>query len=131
MPGSIVKSIEGTLNSIQKPVNGSRIQILGIAYKKNIDDLRESPALEIIKLLIEKKAEVRFIDPYFSEIPQTRRYKFEIEGVPLSAESLKWADANILVTDHDSFDYSLIADNSNVIIDCRGRMREYPNVIGA
>ena len=106
MPGSIVKSIEGTLNSIQKPVNGSRIQILGIAYKKNIDDLRESPALEIIKLLIEKKAEVRFIDPYFSEIPQTRRYKFEIKGVPLSAESLKWADANILVTDHDSFDYS-------------------------
>ena len=107
------------MNSIQKPVNGSRIQILGIAYKKNIDDLRESPALEIIKLLIEKKAEVRFIDPYFSEIPQTRRYKFEIKGVPLSAESLKWADANILVTDHDSFDYSLIADNSNVIIDCR------------
>ena len=51
--------------------------------------------------------------------------------MPLSAESLKWADANILVTDHDSFDYSLIADNSNVIIDCRGRMREYPNVIGA
>lgn len=131
MPGTIVTSIERSLNNSRKSVNGSRVLILGIAYKKNIDDLREAPALEIISQLVRSKADVRFVDPYFRSIPSTRHYTLDIKSANLSEESLRWADIVVLVTDHDLFDYELIAKHSKVIIDCRGRMRGYSNVIGA
>ena len=104
---------------------------MGLSYKKNVDDLRESPSLEIINKLYELGANIQFCDPYFEKIPMTRKYSFNIEVTTMNTESIRSADLVLLATDHDVFDYRLIQENANLIVDTRGRLNHLPKVIKA
>ena len=121
MPSYVVQKAVEALNEDEKPIKNSNILVLGLSYKKNIDDLRESPSLKILELLIEKGAQVEFSDPYFENIPVTRKHEFKIQSVNLNPKTLRLFDLVILTTDHDQFDYDLIENFSNKIIDTRGR----------
>ena len=131
MPEYVVNQTTNALNSNGKPLKNSNILILGVSYKKNIDDLRESPSLDIINLLINKGSKVEYCDPYFDCLPQTRKFKFFIKGVKLNIENLEKADAVILASDHDFFDYEMIKNHSNLIIDTRGRFNPSDKVVRA
>ncbi len=119
----VVGKVSDALNSNAKALNGSKILILGLAYKKNVDDVRESPALELIKLLSEKGAVLSYSDPHVLKMPKIRRHKFELDRIEVTAEALSVFDCVLLVTDHDKFDYELIAKASKLIVDTRGRYK--------
>jgi UDP-N-acetyl-D-glucosamine dehydrogenase len=116
MPHFMVGKVREALNRERKAVNGSRILLLGVAYKKDIDDIRESPALEIIKDLEREGAEVLFHDPYIESYEDDGK---RWTGVPLTDEVLRSADAVLLVTDHSSFDLGRIFEHSRVLVDSR------------
>ena len=120
MPQWVVGKVASTLNDHEKSVKGSRILILGIAYKKNINDSRESPGIEIIDLLHHRGAQVDYSDPHIPLFPLKRDYRFEMASVELSGKTLAAYDAVVLVTDHDRFDYRLIEDSAKLLIDTRG-----------
>jgi UDP-N-acetyl-D-glucosamine dehydrogenase len=120
-PYYVVNRVVEILNSNKKSIKDARILILGIAYKKNIDDLRESPSLKLIELLTGKNAVVDYSDPYIARLPATRKYNFDMESVELTKEKLKSYDAVLLSTDHDSFDYKFILENSSLIVDTRNK----------
>ena len=120
-PYYVVNRVVEILNSNKKSIKDARILILGAAYKKNIDDLRESPSLKLIELLILKNAVVNYSDPYIAKLPATRKYKFDMSSVELTKENLKNYDVVVLSTDHDSFDYKFILENSNLIVDTRNK----------
>ena len=109
----------------------SSILILGIAYKKNIDDARESPSLEIIDLLLKMGANIKYNDPYFPKFPKFRKYNYFIDSIELTSENLELFDCAVLLTDHDCFDYELIRVNSKLIIDTRGKYNNSSNIIRA
>jgi UDP-N-acetyl-D-glucosamine dehydrogenase len=121
MPNYVAQKVSDALNTVGKSVKRSKILVLGLAYKKNVDDLRESPSLELIDILINKGAIVDYCDPYFPTIPHTRKHQFELAAKPLNKNTLKSADLVLLATDHDDFDYDLIEKESPVIIDTRGK----------
>mgnify|MGYP000380261089 CR=1 FL=1 len=129
MPAYVVQKVGEALNSVGKSIKGSQILILGLAYKKNVDDLRESPSLVLIESLIDKGAVVEYSDPYFKTIPHTRKYQFELESKALNAEILKSADLVLLATDHDDFDYELIEKEASLIVDTRGRYNSSSKIV--
>ncbi|MCP4588770.1 nucleotide sugar dehydrogenase [Pseudoalteromonas sp.] len=132
MPEWVVSKLMDGLNEQKKSLNGSSILVLGIAYKKNVDDMRESPSVEIMEQLRDKGAHVSYCDPHVPEFPIMRSHRFELKSVDLTAQNLAGYDAVVLATDHDKFDYSLILDNSQLLVDTRGRYREsYATVIKA
>lgn len=131
MPQWVVGKVADALNERGKAVNGSRILVLGIAYKKNIDDSRESPAIEIMELLRSKGAFVDYSDPHVPIFPHKREYRFELESVPLMPDKVSTYDCLILATDHDGFDYTLLAEHANLIVDTRGRMEHNIGVVSA
>ena len=131
MPNYVIQKVSESLNSIGKSIKNSRILILGLAYKKNVDDLRESPSLELIDILIDKGAIVNYCDPYFSSIPETRKHQIELSSKDLSVDVLQSMDLVLLATDHDDFDYDLIEKESSLIIDTRGRFGKSEKVIKA
>ena len=114
----VEKSME-VLNKFKKALNGSKVLILGAAYKKDIDDMRESPSLKLIEILREKGAEVDYHDPLVPSLPQMRRYNYDMESVELTKEKVAGYDLVILSTAHSSFDYKLIAKNAKIIVDTR------------
>jgi UDP-N-acetyl-D-glucosamine dehydrogenase len=118
-PYYVVEKSQDELNKYGKSLHGSKVLILGAAYKKNIDDMRESPSLKLIEIFESKGAQVDYSDPFVIKLPITRKYKYEMESVELSAKNLNSYDLVVLATDHDSFNYQLIADNSKLIIDTR------------
>ncbi|MDX1371447.1 MAG: UDP binding domain-containing protein, partial [Nitrososphaeraceae archaeon] len=103
----------------KKSLNGSRVLILGAAYKKDIDDMRESPSLKLIEILREKGAQVSYSDYLVPKLPKTRKYKYDMKSVKLTVKSLSEFDLVIVSTDHSDFDYKLIAKNAKLIIDTR------------
>jgi len=121
MPVWVLGKLTDALNARGKSVHGSRILVLGVAYKKNVDDLRESPALELMKLLAEKGARLAFSDPHVPALRWRVHEQAPLEGVKLSAALLADQDLVLLATDHDAFDYELILKNSPLIVDTRGR----------
>ncbi|MEP1596270.1 MAG: nucleotide sugar dehydrogenase, partial [Halieaceae bacterium] len=124
MPAYVVdKLIEG-LNRDSKSLKGSNVLVLGLAYKKNVGDPRESPAAEILDILVEKGARVAYSDPHVQTFPRMRNYSFELESEPVTADNLACFDAVVLTTDHDAFDYELISEHAKLIVDSRGRYRE-------
>jgi UDP-N-acetyl-D-glucosamine dehydrogenase len=131
MPRYVVQKISEALNEVGKSIKNSHIFILGLAYKKNVDDLRESPSLELIDILIDKGALVDYCDPYFSSIPETRKHQIELESKELKADILQSMDLVLLATDHDDFDYDLIGKESRLIIDTRGRFERSKKIIKA
>ena len=124
MPRWVVGKITDALNSASKSVNGSRVLMLGIAYKKNIDDVRESPSVEIMQQLRQRGARVEYCDPYFPQFPQMRRYNFDLESRVLTAEMLRDYDCVVIGVDHDCFDYELILKEARLLVDTRGRVKE-------
>src|ERR1043165_4398770 len=120
MPAFVVEKVSQALNVDRKSLKGSRILVLGVAYKKDIDDVRESPALDVIRLLEEQGATVHFHDPYIKCVREDGRMR---EGVALTAEQLAQADAVVVVTDHRAVDYQLVVDNAGLIVDSRNVTR--------
>ncbi|HEY6220372.1 MAG TPA: nucleotide sugar dehydrogenase [Gemmatimonadaceae bacterium] len=116
MPAFVVEKVAHALNNERKPVNGSRVLVLGVAYKKDIDDVRESPALDVIRLLQEQGAEVKFHDPH---VPVLREDGHETAGVALTSDVLASSDAVVIVTDHKAIDFQFVADHASLIIDSR------------
>tara|TARA_Y100001936_G_C16091483_1_gene686620 strand:+ start:6101 stop:7408 length:1308 start_codon:yes stop_codon:yes gene_type:complete len=121
MPDYVIHKISKTLNLAQKSVKNSKILVLGLAYKKNVDDVRESPSMEIINKLSALKANIFFNDPFFDKFPQTRKLNLDIPYLEISKKILNDMDLVLLSTDHDQFDYQLILKEAKMIIDTRGR----------
>ena len=122
MPHWVVEKITDALNERSKAIKGSRILVLGLAYKKNIDDTRESPAVEIMDLLQAKGAHIDYSDPHVPVFPRKRDYHFDLQSVTLTPESIASYDCLVLATDHDGFDYPLLLQHARLIVDTRGRL---------
>lgn len=123
MPKYVVAKLMDGLNALGKALKQAKILVLGIAYKKNVDDMRESPSVEIMELLEEKGADVAYSDPHVPVFPKMREHHFDLSSEPLTAENLALFDAVVLATDHERFDYSLILENARLIVDTRGKYR--------
>lgn len=119
MPYYVVDNAAKLLNGAKKSLNGSKVLLLGAAYKKDIDDMRESPSLRLIELLEREGAEVDFNDPYVPKLYKMRKYNYTMESVDLTEENLQKYDLAVLSTDHSDYDYQFIADNSKLILDTR------------
>ena len=132
MPEWVVSKVAEALNDRQKAIRGSRILILGIAYKKDVDDMRESPSLEIMDLLRAKGAEIAYSDPHIPVFPKLREHSFDLKSVPLPPASLAGYDCIVIATDHKAFDYDLIRRHAKLVVDARGVYPERAeNVVGA
>lgn len=129
MPYHVVSTVASALNGRRKPVNGSSVLVLGVSYKKDIDDLRESPALTIIELLRAQGATVSYHDPFFPVLEKGRKYDLQLRCVPL--ETLSSYDCVLIVTDHSSYDYADIVRQAQLVVDTRNATRgiNAPNVI--
>ncbi|CAH0138881.1 UDP-N-acetyl-D-glucosamine 6-dehydrogenase [Pseudomonas sp. Bi70] len=123
MPEYVVGKLMDGLNENSKALKGSRVLVLGIAYKKNVDDMRESPSVEIMELLEAKGCKVAYSDPHVPVFPKMREHHFDLSSEPLTAENLAIFDAVILATDHDKFDYELIRQHARLLVDSRGKYR--------
>jgi UDP-N-acetyl-D-glucosamine dehydrogenase len=117
MPAYVVQAVAKALNQHKKALNGSKVLMLGMAYKKDIDDLRESPSLTIIELLREEGAEVLYNDPYFPTVGRGRHYNLNMTCTPL--ENLEQYDCVLIVTDHSDYDYEEIVNRSKLVVDSR------------
>ena len=132
MPEWVVEKMSDALNKVGKPLKGSRILVLGIAYKKNVDDTRESPAVEIMELLRDKGVEIHYSDPHFPSFPRMRSHRFELNSVDLEPATIESFDCLILATDHDKFDYGLLQKHARLLVDTRGKYTEsFPNIVKA
>ena len=119
MPYYVIEKTVEALNKNRKSINGSNILILGIAYKKDIDDDRESPGYAIMKILLEKGADLYYNDPWIPKLHTTRKYNFQMDSTPITPDLLEKMDAVIIVTDHSDYDYAEIVKHSNLVIDTR------------
>jgi UDP-N-acetyl-D-glucosamine dehydrogenase len=129
MPAFVAGKVADALNDDARAVKGSRVLVLGIAYKKDIDDLRESPALEVLELLQRRGARVEYHDPFCAVIRDdghTPLRDLPLHSVELTAETLAAADVVVIVTDHTQVDYALVAEHARVVVDTRGVMRGVP-----
>jgi UDP-N-acetyl-D-glucosamine dehydrogenase len=131
MPAYVVEKTMYGLNDAGKPLKGSKVLVLGISYKKNVDDMRESPSVEVLELLKAKGAEVAYSDPFFPSFPAMRKHRFSLQSIPLTADTLASFDAVVLATDHDAFDYTLVAKYSKLLIDSRGRFAPAAQIVRA
>ncbi len=121
MPYYVVEATAAALNQRRKPLNGSKILVLGLAYKKDIDDLRESPSLTIIELLQQRGVEVFYNDPYFPTVGRGRHYDLHMSCTPL--ENLGQYDCVMIVTDHSAYDYQQIVEEAQLVVDTRNATR--------
>ena len=121
MPYYVVEKTSEALNGHRKPLKDSRILILGVAYKRDIDDLRESPALTIIELLRRRGAQVAYNDPYFAHVGRGRHYDLNMDCAPL--ETIADCDCVLIVTDHSSYDFPRIVEDAQLVIDTRNATR--------
>lgn len=132
MPHWVIGKVADALNQRDRSVKGSKVLVLGIAYKKNVDDMRESPSVELMEILRAKGAEVAYSDPHVPIFPKMRGHRFDLKSMPLNAESIASYDLLLLATGHDAFDYDLIQENAQLIVDTRGVYLEpLPNVVKA
>jgi UDP-N-acetyl-D-glucosamine dehydrogenase len=129
MPYFVIEHIAAGLNERAKSIKGSRILVLGLAYKRDIDDLRESPSLTIIELLREKGALVSYNDPYFPTVGRGRHYDLNMSSTPL--DNLGQFDAVVIVTDHSTYDYPAIVEQAQLVVDTRNATKgiESPKIV--
>jgi UDP-N-acetyl-D-glucosamine dehydrogenase len=124
MPYHVVDAIAAALNERQKSLKGSRILVLGVAYKKDVDDLRESPSLKILQLLGERGAQVDYNDPHFPRLHKMRHYDFsDKQSVGLDPKTLASYDSVVISTDHSSYDYGAIVESAQLVVDTRNATR--------
>jgi len=119
MPYYVVSKAIDALNARKKSVRGARILILGVAYKRDIDDIRESPAMAIMKLLQDKGAKITYNDPHVPKLHPMRKYNFTMSSKPLTEELLREADLVVIITDHTEYDYQWIVNNASLVVDTR------------
>ncbi|MCE9636410.1 MAG: nucleotide sugar dehydrogenase [Planctomycetes bacterium] len=134
MPDYVVELVARALNQREKSVKGSNVLVLGMAYKKDIDDARESPAIDVFRLLEQRGAKVCYHDPYIPVLHGEHGHGEPLaKSVPLTDELLKWADCVVIATDHSSFDYQRIVDNARLVVDSRNAVarlgKKFPNVV--
>ena len=122
MPGYVVERVADALNTVRKSINGSRIHVFGVAYKRDVSDMRESPALDILELLAKRGAVLSYSDPFVAELPHNGRILRSIEV----AGALQLApDCSIICTDHSVFDYAAIVESAGLVVDTRNALRDY------
>lgn len=126
MPKWVVNKIMEALNERGKPLKGSKILVLGIAYKSNVDDMRESPSVIIMEMLRAKGAEVTYSDPHVPVFPKMREHHFELNSMPLTPNNLAECDCVVLATAHQAFDYAFIQEHSKLLVDTRGVYQATP-----
>ncbi|OSI25016.1 nucleotide sugar dehydrogenase [Neisseria dumasiana] len=132
MPEYVVNKTMLALNDHNRSIKGSKVLVLGIAYKKNVDDMRESPSVEVMELLRDLGAEVAYTDPHVPVFPKMREHKFDLKSEPFTAENIARFDCVVLTTDHDKFDYDLIKQHAKLIIDTRGKFQgKFSNIVKA
>ncbi len=119
MPQYVVQRVADALNDDGKSLKGSRILVLGIAYKKDVDDPRESPAFEIIEMLQAKGALLSYNDPHIPSLPPMRHHSLRMDSQPLAPEFLAEQDCVLIVTDHSAYDWDLVVENTNLVVDTR------------
>jgi UDP-N-acetyl-D-glucosamine dehydrogenase len=127
MPEFVVEKVVAGLNRARKPVNGSRIVIIGVAYKANVNDVRESPALDIITLLQGMGGEVQYHDSF---VPVLREHGLEMKSIELSDQTLKNADCVVITTNHSQLDLGMIASEAKLIVDTRNAMKGNSQITG-
>ncbi|MDQ3019408.1 MAG: nucleotide sugar dehydrogenase [Bacteroidota bacterium] len=125
MPEYVVSKVYHALNENKKCLKGSKILLLGLSYKRDIDDLRESPSLKLIELLQDEGAIVDYSDDYVTTIPKLRKYKFNKKSVALTKNNISKYDLVLLSTDHTYYDYKLIFDNAKIIVDSRNAFKKF------
>lgn len=132
MPQWVVEKIADALNDRQRSLKGARILALGIAYKRDVDDMRESPSVMVMEILRAKGALVEYSDPNVPVFPKMREHKFDLSSVELTPERVASYDCVVLLTDHSNFPYEMIRERAQLIVDTRGKYRQsYPNVVKA
>lgn len=124
MPSYVVSKIAMALNDKKKSVKGSKVLVLGISYKKNIDDMRESPSVFLMEKLRDDGAIVDYTDPHVPVFPKMREHKFDLSSVTLTPSVVANYDCIVLATDHDKFDYDMIIENAQLVVDTRGKYRK-------
>jgi len=124
MPQYVISKIADGLNSQGKSIKGSKILMLGVAYKKNVDDMRESPSVELIEMLLELGADVDYHDPYVPVLPPMREHQLDMKSMSLNDETINSYACVILATDHDGVDYDHILKNCALFVDSRGVIRK-------
>jgi UDP-N-acetyl-D-glucosamine dehydrogenase len=127
MPFYVIEKVIHALNDHKKSIKGSKILILGLAYKKDIDDLRESPSLKLIELLQDHGAKVDYNDDYVTTIPKLRKYNFDKKSVKITPQNIKKYDLILLSTEHSYYDYSMILKNAKLIVDTRNGFGSFKN----
>ncbi|MBM4101955.1 MAG: nucleotide sugar dehydrogenase, partial [Phycisphaerae bacterium] len=126
MPHYVIERTQHALNEHSKSIKGANVLALGIAYKKNIDDPRESPSAEIIELLRDRGAEVTYHDPHLPVFPSMRKHRIDLKSVALTPATLAAADCVLILTDHDAVDYTAIAQHAKLVVDTRNAMSRVP-----
>lgn len=129
MPRWVIGKLMDALNDQEKSLKGAKVLVLGIAYKKDVDDMRESPAVELMEQLAEKGAIVEYTDPHVPVFPKMRKHHFNLKSIDITAEKIATYDVLLLATDHSKFDYKLLQKNAQLIIDTRGVYTETANNI--
>lgn len=119
MPEYVIEHVARALNTVKKPLKDSRVLVLGLAYKKDIDDIRESPSIELIELLKKYGSKVDYNDPYIPNTHKQREHDLRMKSVRLTAASLKRYDCVIIATDHSAYDYKMIVKNAKLVVDTR------------
>jgi UDP-N-acetyl-D-glucosamine dehydrogenase len=129
MPEYVVDKVAAALNDRSKAVRGSAVGILGVAYKPNVDDPRESPAFRVMELLAERGAVLSYSDPHIAELPAMRSFDVPaLKSTPLTPEYLAGLDAVVIVTDHDAVDYELVVTHAPVVVDTRNATAHVPGI---
>jgi UDP-N-acetyl-D-glucosamine dehydrogenase len=132
MPHWVVGKLTDALNQRGKAVMGSRVLVLGIAYKKDVEDMRESPSVELMEILRDKGAIVDYTDPHVPVFPRMREHLFDLKSVELTPQRIASYDVVLLATAHSAFDYDLVRQYASLIVDTRGvYLSALPNVVKA
>jgi len=124
MPHYVIERTLEALNERRKSLKGSKVLVLGLAYKKDIDDIRESPSIELIELLKEKGAKVDYNDPYIPQTHKQREHDLKMKSVPLTASMLRKYDVVLIATDHSDYDYKWIVKNAQMVVDSRNATKD-------
>jgi UDP-N-acetyl-D-glucosamine dehydrogenase len=124
MPDWVVGKIADALNSREKSLRGSRVLALGIAYKRDVDDMRESPSVFVMEILRDRGAVVEYADTNVPVFPKMREHHFDLKSVELTPETVRSYDCVVLLTDHSDFDYQMILENARLVVDTRGKYRQ-------
>ncbi|MGK0304021.1 MAG: UDP-N-acetyl-D-glucosamine dehydrogenase [Planctomycetota bacterium] len=132
MPGYVIRRTMEGLNEVSKSMRGAKVLVIGLAYKPDVDDVRETPAAEIIKLLFEHGAEVSYHDPYVPLFAGMRKYmEYRMHSVPLDQNAVKQADCVLIVTNHSNIDWQMIGDNARLVVDSRNAMADILPIKGS